>query len=110
MRKGRDGEMEWNGKWKMEKENNGENSGHYVVASRPPNGDRLQRRRSCQKSARFVGQCYQFIGNITHFLYKHMSSDVVFLKMTMTIDHGYFLFMNQLFLVIYIRLVYIIIF
>ena len=31
-----------------EKENNGGNSGHYVVASRPPNGDRLQRRRSCQ--------------------------------------------------------------
>ena len=29
-------------------ENNEENSGHYVVASRPPNGDRLQRRRSCQ--------------------------------------------------------------
>ena len=28
--------------------NNGGNSGHYVVASRPPNGDRLQRRRSCQ--------------------------------------------------------------
>ena len=47
MRKVRDGEMEWNGmEWKME--NNGENSGHYVVASRPPNGDRLQRRRSCQ--------------------------------------------------------------
>ena len=44
MRKGRDGEME-----KMEwKKNNGENSGHYVVASRPPNGDRLQRRRLCQ--------------------------------------------------------------
>ena len=48
MRKGRDGE--WNGKWKMEKmekktvklvATNG-------VASRPPNGDRLQRRRSCQ--------------------------------------------------------------
>ena len=32
-------------------ENNEENSGHYVVASRPPNGDRLQRRRSCQKTA-----------------------------------------------------------
>ena len=29
--------------------NNGENSGHYVVASQPPNGDRLQRRRSCQE-------------------------------------------------------------
>ena len=43
MRKVRDGEMEWNGM-----ENNGENSGHYVVASRPPNSDRLQRRRSCQ--------------------------------------------------------------
>ena len=28
--------------------NNGENSGHYVVASRPPNGDRLQRHRSCK--------------------------------------------------------------
>ena len=42
MRKGRDGEME---NWKK---NNGEDSGHYVVASQPPNGDRLQRRRSCQ--------------------------------------------------------------
>ena len=30
------------------KENNGGNSDHYVVASRPPKGDRLQRRRSCQ--------------------------------------------------------------
>ena len=48
MRKGRDGE---NGEMVKsgEKENNGGNSGHYVVASRPPNGDRLQRRRSCQK-------------------------------------------------------------
>ena len=44
MRKGRDGETELN--WT---ENDGENSGHYVVASRPPNGDWLQRRRSCQK-------------------------------------------------------------
>ena len=34
------------------KENNGGNSGHYVVASRPPNGDRLQRRRSCQNEIR----------------------------------------------------------
>ena len=33
------------------KEKNGENSGHYVVASRPPDGDRLQRRRWCQKQA-----------------------------------------------------------
>ena len=32
------------------KENNSENSGHYVVASRTPIGDRLQRRRSCQFS------------------------------------------------------------
>ena len=44
MRKGRDGEK----KKKKRKENNGGNSGHYVVASRPPKGDRLQRRRSCQ--------------------------------------------------------------
>ena len=29
---------------KKKKENNGGNSGHYGVASRPPNGDRLQRR------------------------------------------------------------------
>ena len=29
-------------------ENNDGNSGHYVIASRPPYGDRLQRRRSCQ--------------------------------------------------------------
>ena len=44
MRKGRDGEME-NGKWKkLKKKNNGENSGHYVVASQPPNANRLQRR------------------------------------------------------------------
>ena len=43
MRKGRDGE-----EWKKNGENDDENSGHYVVASRPPNGDRLQRRRSCQ--------------------------------------------------------------
>ena len=44
MRKGRDGEkngMEW--KMENEMENNGGNSGHYVIASRPPNGDRLQR-------------------------------------------------------------------
>ena len=33
---------------KKEEENNGKNSSHYVVASRPPNSDRLQRRRSCQ--------------------------------------------------------------
>ena len=46
MRKGRDGEN--GGEKNGEKENNGGNSGHYVVASRPPNGDRLQRRRSCQ--------------------------------------------------------------
>ena len=45
MRKGRDrGEK----KKRTKKGNNGGNSGHYVVASRPPNGDRLQRRRSCQ--------------------------------------------------------------
>ena len=43
MRKGRDGESGGGGE-----ENNGGNSGHYVVASRSPNGDRLQRRRSCQ--------------------------------------------------------------
>ena len=50
MRKGRDGESGGGGE-----ENNGGNSGHYVVASRSPNGDRLQRRRSCQttKSAIF---------------------------------------------------------
>ena len=46
MRKGCDGEKVV--VVKNEKENNGGNSGHYVVASRPPNGDRLQRRRSCQ--------------------------------------------------------------
>ena len=54
MRKGRDGE---NGEKvevkKKKKENNGGNSGHYVVASRPPNGDRLQRRRSCQYWAQY---------------------------------------------------------
>ena len=46
MRKGRDGGEKKSEK--VRKENNGGNSGHYVVASRPPNGDRLQRRRSCQ--------------------------------------------------------------
>ena len=30
-------------KRKEKKENNGGNSGHYVVASQTPNGDRLQR-------------------------------------------------------------------
>ena len=44
MRKGRDGEKKWNGK-KNGMENNGENSGPLTsIASRPPNGDRLQRR------------------------------------------------------------------
>ena len=37
MRKGRDGE-------KNGKKNNSGNSGHYVVASRPPKGDRLHHR------------------------------------------------------------------
>ena len=50
MRKGRDGGEKKSEKVKKKKkENNGGNSGHYVLASRPPNGDRLQRRRSCQK-------------------------------------------------------------
>ena len=44
MRKGRDGETEKTEEKKnWKKENNGENSGHYVVASQPPNDDRLQR-------------------------------------------------------------------
>ena len=47
MRKGCDGE--WKKWWKKKNNNNnGGNSGHYVVARRPPNGDRLQCRRSCQ--------------------------------------------------------------
>ena len=37
-------------KKRKKKENNGGNSGHYVVASRPPNGDRLQRRTACNTS------------------------------------------------------------
>ena len=49
IRKGRYGEK----RKEKKEENNGGNSGHYVVASRPPNGDRLQRRRSCQ----FVSLC-----------------------------------------------------
>ena len=48
MRKGRDEEKKVKKKGKKRKENNSKNSGHYVVASRPHNGDRLQRRRSCQ--------------------------------------------------------------
>ena len=40
MRKGRDGE-EWE---KIEWKNNGGNSGHCGVTSRPPNGNQLQRR------------------------------------------------------------------
>ena len=39
---------------KMEKkeENNGGNSGHYVVASRPPDGDRLQRHCCIERKAK----------------------------------------------------------
>ena len=48
MRKVDDGEKRKKKK-KRKKENNDVYSGHYVIASRPPNGDRLQRRRSCQK-------------------------------------------------------------
>ena len=54
--------MEWNGK------NNSGNSGHYVVASRPPNADRLQRRPLITKPNR-MGQpadaatCFQYLAN-----------------------------------------------
>ena len=53
MRKGRDGE---NGMEKNGMENNGENS------SRPPDGDRLQRRRSCQN--KFFDQSAPSMRNI----------------------------------------------
>ena len=62
MRKGCDGEKKNGKKIENGMENNGENIGHYVVASRPPNGDRLQRRRSCQKTTKFW--TYVQIGSI----------------------------------------------
>ena len=46
MRKGRDGGEK--SEMKKMKENNGGNSGHFVVASRPPNSNQLQRSCSCQ--------------------------------------------------------------
>ena len=49
------------------KENNGGNSGHYVVASRPPNGDRLQRRRSCQKHKTLWWRLKYSLKNPEHF-------------------------------------------
>ena len=40
-----------------QKDNNDGDSGHYVIASQPPNGNRMQHRRSCQWSLfRFNGE------------------------------------------------------
>ena len=58
---------------KMEKmengmENKGRNSGHYVVASRPPIGDRLQRRRSCQKTMTWTLDSPPLLKSLSFFL------------------------------------------
>ena len=49
---------------KKKKESNRRTGGHYIVANQPPNGDRLQRRRSCQFSDNVFDKSqdlYQFI-------------------------------------------------